>query len=106
MASIKKNFLYSSALTDSGYIFPFITYPYVSRVLGVNNIGICNFVDSIINYFILFSMLGISVLGVREIAKVNGSPQKVSRVFSDLLSLNAIFTILSLIALCFSILFI
>lgn len=106
MASIKKNFLYSSALTVSGYIFPFITYPYVSRVLGVNNIGICNFVDSIINYFILFSMLGISVLGVREIAKVNGSPQKVSRVFSDLLSLNAIFTILSLIALCFSILFI
>ena len=103
MASIKKNFLYSSALTVSGYIFPFITYPYVSRVLGVNNIGICNFVDSIINYFILFSMLGISVLGVREIAKANGDFVRLSRTFSELLGLNAIFVVISLIVLCISI---
>lgn len=103
MAPIKKNFLYSSALTVSGYIFPFITYPYVSRVLGVNNIGICNFVDSIINYFILFSMLGISVLGVREIAKANGDFVRLSRTFSELLGLNAIFVVISLIVLCISI---
>ena len=69
MATIKKNFFYSSILTTANYIFPFLTYPYVSRVLGVNNIGICNFVDSIINYFILFSMMGISIVGIREIAK-------------------------------------
>ena len=68
MSSVKKNFVYSSILTVSNYIFPLLTYPYVSRVLGVTNIGICNYVDSIINYFILFSMMGISVTGIREIA--------------------------------------
>ena len=47
MASIKKNFLYSSILTTANYLFPFLTYPYVARVLGVTNVGICNFVDSI-----------------------------------------------------------
>ena len=54
MGSLKKNFLYSSLLTSANYIFPLIVYPYVSRVLGVNNIGLCNFIDSIINYFTLF----------------------------------------------------
>ena len=44
---VKKNFVYSAVLTCSGYVFVFITYPYVSRVLGVENIGICNFVSSL-----------------------------------------------------------
>ena len=69
MNSIKKNFFFSTFLTISNYVFPLITYPYVSRVLQVERIGLCNFVDSIINYFILFSMLGISTYGIREIAK-------------------------------------
>lgn len=47
---IKSNFIYSSLLTVSSFLFPMLTYPYVSRVLGVTNIGVCNFVDSIINY--------------------------------------------------------
>ena len=68
MGEIKKNFIFSSILTVSNYIFPFIIFPYISRILGVENIGICNFVDSIINYFMLFSMMGFGVVGVREIA--------------------------------------
>ena len=66
--SLKKNFLYSSILTTANYIFPLITYPYVSRILGVTNIGLYNFADSIINYFIMFSMMGIGIIGIREVA--------------------------------------
>ena len=51
MASLRKNIMYSSVLTVANYLFPLVTFPYVSRVLGVDNIGACNFVDSIINYF-------------------------------------------------------
>ena len=47
---LKKNILYSGFLTTSLYIFHFITYPYVSRVLGVTNVGICNYVQSIVQY--------------------------------------------------------
>lgn len=65
---LKKNIYYSGLLTTSLYVFQFITYPYVARVLGVTNIGICNFVQSIVQYFILFSMFGVLSLGVREIA--------------------------------------
>ena len=99
MANIKKNFFYSSILTTANYIFPFITYPYVSRVLGVEKIGICNFVDSIINYFILFSMLGISILGIREIAKCKKNTEELNRTFSSIFFLNSISTSLTLIIL-------
>lgn len=94
---LKKNILYSGFLTTSLYVFQFITYPYVARVLGVTNIGICNFVQSIVQYFSLFSMLGISVLGVREIAKCNGDKDKLNQTFSRLFILNASFTVLVLV---------
>ncbi len=92
--SIKKNFLYSSILTSAGYIFPLITYPYVSRVLGVSNIGICNFVDSVINYFLLFAMMGIRTIGIREIARCQGNKEEMSRTFFSVFLLNLLFVII------------
>lgn len=90
---LKKNIAYSGVLTVSLYLFQFITYPYVARALGVSNIGVCNFLQSIINYFMLFSMLGISVLGVREIAKSKENPVELKKRFSGLLQLNLLITL-------------
>ena len=104
--SIRVNFLYSAILTVSNYFFPFITYPYVSRVLGVEKIGICNFVDGIIHYFILFSMLGIVSVGIREIAKNRNDTQKINRAFSTLFLLNTISTTIVLAILISCIFFI
>lgn len=99
MASLKKNVVYSSILTCAGYAFPLITYPYVSRVLGVTNIGTCNFVDSIINYFSLISMMGMGNIGVREIAACGNDIEKRSKVFSNLFWLNALTTLIACVAL-------
>lgn len=106
MPSLKKNILYSSILTVSGYLFPLITFPYVTRVLGVNNIGICNFVDSIVQYFIYFSMMGISTIGIREVARTKGDRRSLSKTFSDLLTLNLIATFVAILALLFGTLFV
>lgn len=106
MPSLKKNFFYSALLTVANYVFPLITYPYVSRVLGVANIGICNFVDGVVDFFIMFSMMGITVVGVREIATSKGNRTELNNVFSSLLSLNAITSLLAALALLVSILFV
>lgn len=95
--SIKKNFAYKSLLTISNYLMAFITFPYVSRVLGVEGIGLVNFVDNTINYFLLFATLGVSVLGVREIARVRDNAQSRSVVFSNILGINLMFTLLTII---------
>ena len=90
---VKKNILYTTLLTCSNYIFPLIVYPYVSRVLEVANIGLCSFIDSIINYFILISMMGISIMGTREIAINKSLGSSLSASFSSLLTLNGVMTL-------------
>jgi len=97
--SITRNFLFSSVLTVSGYVFPIIVYPHVSRALGVNNLGICNFVDSIIDYFILVSMLGIATVGVREIAEARHDRTMLSRRFLSILLIGGTATTVALGAL-------
>lgn len=89
---LKKNILYNSFLTGANFIFPFITYPYLSRVLGVDHIGICNFSQSVINFFLLFSTLGATVLGIRETAKFRENKEELSHVFSSIFFLNIICT--------------
>lgn len=96
---LKKNIFYSGLLTSLNYIFPLIVYPYISRVLGVANIGLVNFIDSIINYFILFSMMGITIMGIREIAISKNNPKKLEETFSSLITLNTISTVITLIGL-------
>lgn len=95
--SIKKNFAYKSALTISTYLMNFITFPYVSRVLGVDGIGLVSFVDNAINYFLLFSTMGIGLIGVREIAAVRNDKDKCNQTFSNMLGLNLIFTLATLV---------
>lgn len=97
--SIKRNFMFSSILTVSNYIFPFIVYPYVARVLGPTNVGICNFVDSIVNYAMLLSLMGITIIGTRNIAKAKSDPEKLNETFTSLFILTAVFTLISTAAL-------
>ncbi|MCH5238624.1 MAG: oligosaccharide flippase family protein [Muribaculaceae bacterium] len=96
---IKKNILYTSVLTTSNYLFPLIIYPYVSRVLGVENIGLCNFIDSVINYFILISMMGVNIMGTRQIAIDKAQDQSLNKAFSSLLWLTFITTAIAFILL-------
>lgn len=106
MASLQKNIIYSGILTTANYIFPLLTYPYVSRVLGVSSIGACNFVDSIINYYILLSTLGIGTVGIREIAKVKNDRKALETTFSRIFSINTVTTTIAMAALILSILFV
>lgn len=99
MPSIKKSFLYSSILTTANYIFPFIIFPYVARVLGVENNGKCSFIDGIVNYFILFSMMGVSILGIREIAAHRNDKRQLEQSFSNLLLLNFLVTCIAAVLL-------
>jgi O-antigen/teichoic acid export membrane protein len=95
--SLKKNFAYKGLLTIATPIIGMITFPYISRILGVSNIGLVNFVDNTINYFLLFATMGIGSLGVRSIAASRGSQDELNKTFSNLLGLNLLFTLVTLL---------
>lgn len=103
MASIKRNFIWNLILTMASYVFPLITFPYVTRVLGADGLGICEFVDNVINYYILFSMMGLNIIGVREIANQKGDQIKLSQAFISLLLINGFTTFIAIVALIISI---
>ncbi len=92
--SLRKNAIYNIILNISNVLFPFITTPYVSRILGVENIGVVNFAIAYAAYFVLFAMLGIPTYGMRVVAKCGESKEERSKVFFELFS---IVTICSLI---------
>lgn len=103
---LRSNILYNVILTLSGYIIGLIIFPYISRVLGVSNIGIVSFVDNIINYFVLFATLGANTIGTREIAKHKGDKEKINSVFSNLILLYTIYTFLIIVIYFFAVIYI
>ena len=76
----------------------FITFPYVSRILGVERFGLVNFVDNTVGYFLLFATLGVNILGVREIAAAKDNREERDRVFSNIIGMNIGFTAITLLA--------
>lgn len=86
--STKKNFFYQAFYEILIIITPLVVSPYLSRVLGVENIGKYSFAYSIAYYFVLVASLGIKNYGNREIAKVRDEQTKLNIIFSSLFYLH------------------
>lgn len=95
--SIAKNYIYNLTYQILSILLPVITTPYLSRVLGAENIGIYGYTISIVTYFILFGTLGISMYGQREIAYKARDKKEQSRTFFEVISLRAITLTISII---------
>lgn len=95
MAPVKRNILYSIVLSCSQYIVPLIVFPYISRVLGPEKLGLVNFIDGTIDYYIILSMLGMGTLGIRETARYKHNPASLNITFSSLITLNFISTVIA-----------
>lgn len=93
------NAILNALRTALGVIFPLITFPYASRVLGVDNIGRYNFAYSVVNYGALFAALGIYTYAVRECAKVRDNRQKLDKMASEIFSINLLSTVVAYTAL-------
>ena len=82
--SIAKNYIYNLIYQMLTIVLPLITTPYLSRVLGAENIGIYGYTLSIVTYFVLFGTLGIAMYGQREIAYVQNDKTKQSKTFWEI----------------------
>jgi len=97
--SLKLNFIMNAILTMSNFIFPLITFPYVSRILLPVGTGKVSFATSLISYFSMFAQLGIPTYGVRACAKVRDDREQLTRTAHELLMINLIMCIISYVAL-------
>lgn len=95
--SLTKNYIYNLIYQIMLLILPLITAPYISRVLGAENIGIYSYTLSISAYFILFGSLGIALYGQREIAYKQKDKEKYSITFWEIFFLRILTMTIALI---------
>lgn len=94
--SVMKNYIYNMLYEILAIIIPLITTPYLSRILGAENIGIYSYTISITTYFILFGSLGIAMYGKREIAYVQNDIKERTKTFFEIFLLRCITLSISL----------
>lgn len=80
-------------------IFPIITFPYISRVLTVGEIGKYNWSNSFVSYFLLIAGLGVSTYAIREGAKFRNDRKTLSDFASQVFSINILSTLASYVLL-------
>ncbi len=87
-SKVGKNYLFNLIYQILIMILPFITTPYVSRVLGAEGVGIYNFSYSVVNVFILVATLGTTSFGIREIAYHQGNRKACTKLFYEITALR------------------
>lgn len=93
--SLKKNGVFNAIKTLMSVLFPLITFPYASRILGPSGIGKVNFASSIVSYFLMLAMLGISNYGIREAGRYRNDKEKLSKFVKEILSINLISSVIA-----------
>lgn len=89
-SDVNKNATYNIIKNIFSIIFPLITFPYISRVLGAENVGKVNFSLSVVSYFSLIASLGVGTYAIRECAGVRGDRERLSKVSSQIFSINVL----------------
>ncbi len=105
-SSLKVNFIMNALLTMSTFIFPLITFPYVSRVLLPVGTGKVSFATSLISYFSMAAQLGIPTYGVRACAMARDNREELTRTAHELLFINLIMNVISYGALALALIFV
>ena len=97
--SIKINAVLNAVRQSLSVIFPLITFPYVSRILGSSEYGRYTFSSSIISYMSLLASFGISNYAIREGARFRNDKSRLNTLASDLFTINIVTTIVAYIVI-------
>lgn len=91
--SLSKNMSLNLLKTVMGLAFPLITYPYITRVLGVENVGKYNFANSIVGYMALLAGFGITSYAEREGARIRDDKGRMASFVEQIFTISLLTTL-------------
>lgn len=92
---VLKNYVYNAAYHLFSLFVPLVTTPYISRVLGPDEIGKYGYAYSVASYFVLFVMLGLKNYGNRTIAVNRDNRSALSCSFCSIYAMQLFFFLLT-----------
>ena len=98
--SVKKNAILNMIKQLCVIVFPIITFPYVSRVLGAENYGKVDWSRSWADYMTMVAGLGITNYAIREGAKLRGEKKALGTFVNELFTLNICSTVIAYVLIC------
>jgi O-antigen/teichoic acid export membrane protein len=81
---LRSNLFFQALLSGSQLLFPLVTSPYISRILGPGGVGKVSYVDSWVQILCTVAAFGIPMYGVREIAKRRDGQVDRSKLVTEL----------------------
>jgi len=84
-----------SFLQGANYILSLVTLLYLVRILGPSKYGLIAFAQAFIGYFSMLTNYGFNLSATREISINRENKQKVLEIFSSVITIQVIFTVLS-----------
>jgi O-antigen/teichoic acid export membrane protein len=103
---LKKNLIFSVLGALFNTLLPIIIFPYISRVLGVETLGVYYYYNSIITYLGLFTFFGTNIFGIKELGKYKDDINKRNQVTLELIIISVIFTLICYLFIALWILFV
>jgi PST family polysaccharide transporter len=79
------------------FVFPLLTLPYLSRIIGVEKFGIIFFAQAIVSYFHIFTVFGFDLHIPREISIHRGNKDKIREIFWTVTYARLLLCLLSII---------
>lgn len=95
MKSLKANFVFYALRIGLSFLYPLISLPYVTRVLGPENLGKVGLATSTVALLSLLAAFGIPFYAVREIARHRDDDESLRRTAGELFILGLLTTALA-----------
>lgn len=93
------NYFSLSILQAANYLLPFITYPYLVKVLGLDKFGLLMFAQAVMVYFAVIVDYGFNLSGTRQITTSKSNHSELQRIFSSIIYTKFVLTFFCLLIL-------
>ena len=103
--TLYKNYFFYILYQVVTLLTPIIVVPYTTRVIGATGLGINAFTSTIAQWFVIFGVMGISMYGNKQIAKVRDDKEALSKTFMGIFIMQVLNMLLMIVLYALLILF-